>query len=88
MKSNREKDNEMHGNNESGPIDDAACENPFDNQDQMVVEVQNIVQDLCCLCSFITNSTKCIEKMKALQKQLYGSNDTLKINLDVRTRWN
>ena len=54
----------------------------------MVLEVRNLVQELCCFCSFVKNSTKCIERMEFLQKQLNGSNQTLKVKLDIRTRWN
>lgn len=82
-----EKDDE---NNVSELLDDEdedQYEDSFDSEEAMVLEVRNIVQDLRRFCGFVKNSTKCIEKLESLQQQL-GSDDKLKVKLDVRTRWN
>ena len=73
----------MHDDEDDDQYDDS-----FNNNNNMVLQVRSIVQDLCRFCSFVKNSTKCIEKLEFLQKQLNGSSNTLKVKLDVRTRWN
>lgn len=73
--------------------DDDALSDSFDSMyaDQNVIlEVREVVQDMRKFCSFVKNSTKCIEKLDALQKGLNGEDSakTLKVKMDVRTRWN
>ena len=65
----------------------------FDNtyaSENVILGVCEVVQDMRKFCSFVKNSTKCIEKLDALQKGLNGedSGKTLKVKMDVRTRWN
>lgn len=82
-----EKDDEINVTELMDDEEEDQYDDSFDNEEAMVLEVRNIVQDLRRFCSFVKNSTKCIEKLESLQKQL-GSNDKLKVKLDVRTRWN
>lgn len=81
----------INENDESGLVeddDDDLYDDSFDTEGAMVLEVRNLVQELRRISSFVKNSTKCIEKIELLQKQLNGSNRTLKVKMDVRTRWN
>ena len=83
----RDNDNvTINENDENGLVgddDNDLYDDSFDIEGSMVLEVRNLVQELCCFCSFVKNSTKCIERMEFLQKQLNGSNQTLKVKLDV-----
>ena len=56
--------------------------------DATLLYVRNIVQEMRKLCSFIKNSTKCIERIEKIQKELDDYEHCLKVNMDVRTRWN
>lgn len=54
----------------------------------LVLEDRNLVQEPCRFCVFPMKSTKCIEKMKFLQKELNGSINALKVKSDVWGWWN
>lgn len=81
----------INENDENGLVeddDDDLYDDSFDIEGSMVLQVRNLVQELRKFSSLVKNSTKCIERMELLQKQLNGSNETLKVKMDVRTRWN
>ena len=70
-------------------IDDDGFSDEFNSDyasEDVILEVRNIVQDVRKFCSFVKNSTKCVEKLQSIQKELTDSE--LKIKLDVKTRWN
>ena len=70
-------------------IDDDGLSNNFDSDyvsEDVILEVCDIVQDVRKFCTFIKNSTKFVERLQSIQKELNDSK--LKINIDVKTRWN
>ena len=57
--------------------------------EHVILEVRQIVQEMQKFCSFVKNSTKCIEKLKTLQKKFSDAEATiLKVKMDERTQWN
>ena len=69
--------------------DDDGLSDSFDSDcasEDVILEVRNIVQDVRKFCTFIKNSTKCVEKLQSIQKDVNDSK--LKIKMDLKTRWN
>ena len=54
-------------------IDDDGFSDEFDSayaSDDVILEVRNIVQDVRKFCTFVKNSTKYVEKLQSIQKEL------------------
>ena len=85
-------DEEQFGDNEQEDDNEDDCFiDSFDKaltDDVLVSDIRKFVQDMQKLTVFIKNSTKCIEKIDVLQKELFPDNPVLKVKMDVRTRWN
>lgn len=63
-------------------------ESPFTTDDASVRKVLHLIQKLLCFCFFAKNPTMSNDKIEFLQKQLNGSNNAIKVKLDLRTRRN
>lgn len=69
---------------------DDAFEDSFNiqySESELVIEVRELVEEVRKLTSFVKNSTKSTEKIQSIQRAL-AADDTLKVKMDVRTRWN
>ena len=63
----------------------------FENEyvaNHIMLNIQKMVNEIRKLTTYINFLTKCVDKLKSIQKYLSNKDKTMKVEMNVVTRWN